>query len=191
MLWFGVIRACDSGLIIQRLNDLLSVVLPPLPDQGHMTSWIHFTIYCLFIQTDLEIIKEGLLFFPSMSWNSYLPFSHLVCAQAVSYLCFRFRGQRFLGMCSAGAVRGSVCVFFFFFFGNARGCLGERLRECEIICLCHQKLSAAIRLKSDLLFGCHLVSWATFELITAPSVHENPSPLCRMNNRCKSFCYEL
>lgn len=51
MLRFGVIRACDSGLIIPRLNDLLSAVLAPLPGQQHMTSRVHYTIL-LFIYID-------------------------------------------------------------------------------------------------------------------------------------------
>lgn len=52
VIWLeDLIRACDSGLIILRLNDLLSAVLAPLPDQGHMTSGVHYTIL-LFIYID-------------------------------------------------------------------------------------------------------------------------------------------
>lgn len=55
MLWSCVIRVCGSGLIIKRLNDLLSTVLPPLPERarggGHMTSKVHYTSL-LFIYID-------------------------------------------------------------------------------------------------------------------------------------------
>lgn len=49
-----MIRVFGSGLIIQRLNDLLSAVLPPLPEWargGHMTSKVHYTLL-LFIYID-------------------------------------------------------------------------------------------------------------------------------------------
>lgn len=119
------------------------------------------------------------MFFPLMIWNSYFSFSHLVCARAVSYLCFRFHRE------ILGNLFGPVWECYVLGW-SLRMCVsgGERLRECEgsqETHLCPFSVPArglffvlprAIRrVKCDLLFGFHLASWTAADLITAHCVH--------------------
>lgn len=152
--------------------------------------------YCLFI----EVFLEAPLFFPLTIWNSYLSFSHLVYGTR-SFLPLLPISQRTswetvlpLALLCVGA----LCSLA----DNAWGCTSLKAsvraalsRFPFALPVSRDELSAAVRVKYDLLLGLHLACWTAFDLITAHCVHTH-KPISTLQDKqqtqilfVRSDCY--